>query len=397
MRRLLLISIFLPAVLLAETNTLLVLPFFNLSEKTDLAWIGESISETLRDAALGEGLLVLDRDAQRESYRRLSIRQSAHLTKASVIKVGQALDASRILYGEYEFHTVIGSLAGSRGTLRIAVRLMDLKRWTPDQEWTEMGPLENLAAMENRLAWQALSELAPAKKISEEEYRARRPALRVDAMESYIRGLQASTDDQKIRFFTRAARLDDNFCPPRFQLGQLYFSRKEYRGAADWLAQIKSESPHYYHANFLLGLCRYHNTDYAGAEKAFRLVAEAVPLNEVFNNLGAAEVRRDPAQALEDFRKALAGDASDPAYHFNVGYALWKKGEFDAAASSFRAVLERSPDDPDAAAMLERCLKQIGPHRGDSRTENIERIKDTYEETAFRQLRAELEPATKAK
>ena len=397
MRRLLLILLFLPAAFSAETDTLLVLPFFNLSEKSDLAWIGESISETLRDVAQGEGMLVLDREAQRESYRRLSIRQNARLTKASVIKVGQALDAARVLCGEYEFHTVIGSLAGSRGTLRISVRLMDLKRWTPAREWTEMGPLENLAAMEGRLAWQALGELAPAQKTSEEEFRARRPALRVDAMESYIRGLQASDEDQKIRFFTRAARLEEHFSPPRFQLGRLYVSRKEYRDAADWLAQVKPESPHYYHASFLLGLCRYYIADYPGAEKAFRLVAEAVPLNEVFNNLGAAEVRRDPAQALEDFRKALAGDASDPAYHFNVGYALWKKGEFAAAADSFRAVLDRTPDDALAIAMLGRCLKQAGARPGDSRTENIERLKDTYEETAFRQLRAELEPAAKAK
>jgi len=94
-------------------------------------------------------------------------------------------------------------------------------------------------------------------------------------MESYVRGLQADSGEQKMRYFTRAARLDENFSQPNFQLGLLYWSKKEQRGAAEWFARVKPASPQFHHASFLLGLCRYYLADHAGAEAAFRLVAEA--------------------------------------------------------------------------------------------------------------------------
>src|SRR5215468_5278048 len=85
-----------------RADTVLVLPFFNHSKNASLDWIGESISETVRDALASQNVLVLDRDDRLEGYRRLSLRPGAQLTRASVIKIGEVLDASRILYGYYE-------------------------------------------------------------------------------------------------------------------------------------------------------------------------------------------------------------------------------------------------------------------------------------------------------
>jgi tetratricopeptide (TPR) repeat protein len=147
---------------------------------------------------------------------------------------------------------------------------------------------------------------------------------------------------------------------------------------------------HYFEAQFLLGVCRYYTGDYAGAEKAFRLVSESVPLNEVFNDLGVAQSRRNGAQTLDSLKKAIEGDAADPDYHFNFAYALWKRGKFEDAAASFRAALDRNPADAEATVMLGRCLKRSGPRAGDPKSDGLERLKLNYEETAYRQLQAEL-------
>jgi len=117
-----------------------------------------------------------------------------------------------------------------------------------------------------------------------------------------------------------------------------------------------------------------------------------VPLNEVFNNLGAAQSRGNLPGALESFRKAQEGDSSDPIYQFNVGYALWKSGNFPAAAQNFRALLVRDPNDEQAAALLERCQRQSGPRPGETRTEGLERLKTNYQESAYWQLKAVLQP-----
>ena len=239
-------------------------------------------------------------------------------------------------------------------------------------------------------AWQTVQALAPKTAPSEEEFRSARPPLRVDAIESYIRGLLATTPERQHYFFTQAARLDARFSQPRFQLGRLHAQKKEYRAALGWLEHVDHTDSHYFEAQFLLGICRYYTGDYTGAEAAFRLVSEAVPLNEVFNNLGVAQSRRNEPQTLENLGKAVQGDSADPDYHFNLGYALWKRGEFESAAASFRAALDRNPGDTDATVFLGRCLIRSGPRTGDPKNDGLERLKLNYEETAYRQLQAEL-------
>jgi predicted Zn-dependent protease len=115
-----------------------------------------------------------------------------------------------------------------------------------------------------------------------------------------------------------------------------------------------------------------------------------LPLNEVYNNLGAALSRKNDPAAADNFRKALEGDDTDPDYWFNLGYSLWKQGKFTDAAEKFHAVLERSPEDADATAMLARCAKADGPKAGDQSQPARERIKTAFEDSAFRQLQAEL-------
>ncbi|MGD0201055.1 MAG: tetratricopeptide repeat protein [Bryobacteraceae bacterium] len=390
MQRLLLLAFLLCASLgAAPAGTVLVLPFFNQSRSENLDWISESLSQTVREALAARGILVLEREDRAEAYRRLSIRPKAALTHASVIKVAEALDATDVVYGQFDFSPGPDGVPAERGTLHIAVATLDMTRMRKGPEWVESGALEDLASLESHLAWQVLRFLDPETTPSEEEFLRERPQVRLDAMESYIRGLLAASPAQKHRYFTQAARLDERFSQPNFELGRLYWTSKDYRLAAEWFARVSAAGPRYLEASFLLGLCRYHLGDYAGAQRAFELVAASVPLNEVFNNLGAAQSRRNLPAALESFRKALEGDPADPDYHFNVGYALWKRGQFDAAAASFRAALDRNPDDAQATLMLGRCLQKAGPRLAEA-SSGLERVKLNYEEGAWRQLKAAL-------
>ena len=120
------------------------------------------------------------------------------------------------------------------------------------------------------------------------------------------------------------------------------------------------------------------------------MVAGEIPLNEVYNNLGAALSRKNDPAAGDNFKKALDGDEADPDYWFNLGYSLWRQSRFDLAATNFRAVLDRSPGDQEATIILGRCLKMDGPRANDPRGEGRERIKTAFEDSAYRQLQAEL-------
>jgi tetratricopeptide (TPR) repeat protein len=394
---------------MARADIVLVLPFFNESKTQNIDWIGESIAETIRESLSAQGVLVLSREDRLEAYRRLSVRANAVLTHASVIKLGEALDASQIIYGHFEISPAsppgtspetpaagaapngAGLAVSPRDSLHVSVRVLDLKHTRQGPDFEEIGALEDLASLETNLAWRCVKFLMPRTAISEQEFRRDRPPLRLDAVENYIRGLMASGPEQKHRLFTQAARLDPRFSAPNFQLGKMEWDKKNYDIAAGWLEKVNRADSHYFEAVFLLGLCRYYKADFGGAEKSFETVVATVPLSEVINDLGAAQSRALKPGALDNFRRALDGDSGDPDYYFNVGYALWKRGDFAQSAESFRALLDRAPEDAEAVVFLGRCLKKEGPRAGDPRSEGRERLKLNFEETAYRQLKAELE------
>lgn len=375
-------------------DTVAVLPLFNLDESksANLDWIGESVAETIHEALSISGLLVLPREDREEAYHRLSLRTGVILTKASVLKIGETLDAGQIVFGELRVAEA-DAPTNLKANLRLVVRVIDLKKLREGPEFSEGGPLENLSQMETKLAWLLLRQLAPGSAPSEDAFFHDRAPVRVDAMENYVRGLMASNDDQKMKLFTQAARLDDHFSQPNFQLGRMLFAKKDYKTAGQWLAKVSKGDSHFLEAAFLRGICKYYQSDFDGAIDQFRMVLDEIPLNEVFNNLGAALSRKNDPSATENFNKALEGDQADPDYWFNVGYSLWKQGKFALAADNFRAALDRASNDSEATIMLGRCLKMDGPHPGDPRSDGRERIKTAFEDSAFRQLQAELKSA----
>jgi tetratricopeptide (TPR) repeat protein len=387
MQRFLALAALLCGVMHAET--VLVLPFFNHTKSPNLAWIGESIAEAMQDSLASEGLLALSREDRLQGYRRESLRTGAEITLASIIKVGESLDASQAVYGYYELLPSEDG-AQSKGSLRITARLLDLKHTRQSRPFLEMGALEDLGAVQARLGWQVLQMLAPQTAPSEANFLKERPAVRLDALENYVRGLMAASPEQSQRFFMQAARLDAHYSQPCFQLGKVYWEKKDFKMAGSWLERVARADQHYLEAQFFLGLSRYHNGDFAAAARAFEVVAAAVPLNEVYNDLGAAQARvNDFTAAIASFRKALEGDSSDPDYHYNLGWALWRSGQAAAAVESFRAAAARNPSDSEATVMLGRALGS-GPRAADPKTDERLRLKTDYEEGAYRQLQAEL-------
>lgn len=376
-------------------DTAAVLPFLNKTPNTtNLDWIGESVAETVREAFGITGVMTLDRNEVQEAYSRLGLRPELALTEASMMKIGEALDAEQVVYGSFAF-TPPASGPLTTGSLRVTARVLDRRHMRAGPEFTETGALEDLATIEAHLAWRALTQIAPTMAPAEAEFRSLRSPIRLDAEENYVRGLLARSSDQKEKYFSQAAHLDPHFAHAYYQLGQIHYQRKEYKLAVAALEKVGLADIHSHEASFLLGLARFHTGDYKGAQQTFQMIAAAVPLSEVFNNLGAAECRANLQQAsVDDFRKALDGDANDPVYRFNLGYALWKKGDFTTAADSFRAVLDLDPNDPSAALLLPRCLKKQGPRSNpDPRLDNLERLKTNFEERAYMQLKSLLAPA----
>jgi tetratricopeptide (TPR) repeat protein len=215
--------------------------------------------------------------------------------------------------------------------------------------------------------------------------------IRLDAEESYIRGLLSSRGEQQKKWFIQANIIDSHFVGPIFELGKLVYEQKDYRQALVWFGRVPPTDSRYADARFRMGLSAYNVNDYTGAANYFREVAKTVPLNEVYNNLGAAEDQLNLASAKEDLRKAVEGDSNDMTYRFNLGAALLRDNSFDEAAKFLQAVVDHDPDDTQARTLLDRARRRefSPPH---TRPLAPARLKQNFDETAFRQLKAMLQP-----
>ncbi len=386
------LALILPLTLLAGAaaplagQSILLVPFANRTSSPKLDWIGESLAETVREGLGSHGLAVVTRQERQEAAQRLSLKLQAPLTRASVLRLGGEMGVRTVVHGEFAFTGAEGEAAVPRGRIEITARLINLPQGRMGPVMAESGLLSELATLQTRLAWRVLRTLRPEGSPTEEAFFRSHPPARLDAMENYIRGLLAASQEQQHRFFTQAARLDARFSPPRFQLGRIQWEKGSYQVAAEWLEQVGPADAHYYQARFLLGLSRYYSGDFARAAAAFEDVHAAYALPEIRNNLGIAQMQLNRPEAMESFTAAIQANPSDPDYLFNAGYLLWRSGDYGQAAERFRAVLERDPEDAEATLMLGRCIKQSAYRPGDPRAEALERLKENFDEVAARML-----------
>lgn len=373
----------------ASASTLLVLQFHNSSQYSDLNWVGESVAETLVSELSGANQIVLDRDARAEGLRRLSLRADAGYTKATIIRLGQSLDVDLICYGSYEINLPSPTAELKDSSVRISARFLDLRKMRDGPEISEAGKLADLTRLEEHLAWQTLKYVDPASNVPLDQFMSPAKLIRLDAEESYVRGLMSANPEQQEKWFLQASKLDPQFSNPAFELGRLQLKEKNYRQAINWLQRIPASDARYAEVRFKMGLAAFWAGDYNAANAYFHEVSKQFPLSEVYNNMGAAENEVNSPAAVDDFRRALEGDQSDTTYLFNLSLALVKHNQFDEAVKKLGVMLTQNPDDSEAQALLNRAV-QHDPTQAGSKGQVPERLKESFNETAFRQLKAVL-------
>lgn len=386
---------FLPFLLLltsaGQGATVLVLQFHNDSQHTDLNWVGESIAETLRVEFSANDGIVLSRNSRAEGLQRLGLRSDAQFTKATLIKLGQSLDVDYVCYGAYDVTLPSGSAELRESSLQIAAHLIDLRKMHDGPQFSEAGKLIDLSRLQEHLAWQYLKLLEPGANLPVEQFMTSQKFIRLDVQESYVRGLLSPSGEQRKKWFTQANIIDSHFVGPIFELGNLAYEQKDYRQAVIWFGRVPPSDFRHTGARFRMGLSAYNAGDYTGAANYFREVAKTVPLNEVYNNLGAAEEQGGLSSAVIDLRKAVEGDPNDMIYRFNLGVALLRTNAFDEAASMLQSVLDHDADDTQARALLDRARRrEFNPLN--ARPLAPPRLKQNFDETAYRQLKAMLQP-----
>jgi len=360
-------------------HTLVVIPFENASPTPGLAWLGESFSETFHQHLDSPILYVASRDERLRAYDRQGVPAGVHASRATLYRLAEQMDVDYAVLGSYSYD-------GER--LTASAQLLDMRAQKLSPAVTESAPLADVGRLQSALAWDLLSLIHADFSLPKEKYIASVAPVRLDALENYIRGMLATTAEEKVQHYREAVRLNPDYANAWLELGKTYYLQRAYEPAIAALGQVQPSSAVAREANFYLGLAAYAHGDFAKSDSAFQFVAARLPLAEVYNNLGVVAARRGQKKAVDYFESAIQNDPSDPDYHFNLGVTLTQSGDRAGAARELRATLDRRPNDAEAKMLLDYLSPTPGIIVPASTTSKIpfERIKRTYEEDAFRQM-----------
>jgi tetratricopeptide (TPR) repeat protein len=368
-------------------RTVLIVPFENVSSASGLEWLGESFPEMLHEQLNSPILYVASRDERLRAYDRQGIPANIQPARAILYRVAEQMDVDYVVFGSYRYND-------SDRSLTATAQLLDMRAQKLSPASTESATVADLGSLQSALAWDLLKLIRSDFSIAKDKYIASVPAMRSDAMESYIRGVLAATAAEKVQNYRNATRLSPAFARAWLELGKAHYAQHNYDLAMAALEQVPHPSSVSREANFYLGLSAYSRGDFAKSESAFEFLAVRMPLAEVYNNLGVVAARRGQKKAAEYFARAVHNDPSDADYHFNLGVTLLEAGDRSGAIREFRAALEHRPGDAEAKTLLDSLNPNPtnGPIVPSSANVKMpsERIKRNYDEDAFRQVNTQI-------
>jgi tetratricopeptide (TPR) repeat protein len=342
-------------------DTLLVFPFQNDSKIANVDWLGEGMSELTTERLEDRQLNVLSREDRLAVLEKMGLPDSARFSHATIIKIAAEADADVVVYGRFQSD-------GKTATLEARVLRLNPPSLSPPL--TETGAMQDLLKANARLTWQVLCTLdktrCPAQGTNRDEFSFSDPppSLHLDALENFVRGLAGSQDEERLRWLREAARLEPAWDRPAFELGQIYFKKRDCESALVWYSRVAPNRPDGPDASFASGVCHLVRNDAARAEAAFSGLIErtrktgekdSIPeLPEMHNNLGVARLRLGKwSEAGTEFDRASALDPGEADYLVNSAIAKLIGKQSAAAVAPLDRARKIDPDDKEAPPNLQ--------------------------------------------
>jgi len=349
-------------------ETLLVFPFENESRMANLDWLGEGLSELMAERLEDRGVNLLSREDRLATLERMGLPDSASFSHATIVKIAAEADADVVVYGRFQ---------SDGRTAILEARVLHLSPPSLSPPLTQTSAMQDLLRAQARLTWQILCALdkkeCPQQGASTDESSFSEPpaSLRLDALENFVQGIAASGDEERLRSLREAARLEPAWDRPAFELGQIYFNRRDCDSALVWYSRVPPNRPDGPEASFATGVCHLARNDAARADAAFSGLLErthktgqkdSLPeLPEMHNNLGVARLRLGKwNEAGTEFERASALDPDDADYCVNAALAKLIGKQAAAAVAPLERARTIDPDDKQAKALLIATLESLG-------------------------------------
>jgi tetratricopeptide (TPR) repeat protein len=345
---------------LPQEGIFLVFPFENVGTSARLDWIGEGLEELTIQQLSAAGQQVYSHAGRVNEMDRSGLPSSGKLSRATMLHIGQELDADYIVFGNY---------TSDGKTITISTRLLRVSPVTLLPVLEESDALGSLMELQTKLTWKLLGSSNHGYPFNLAEFSKLQKSLSLAAFEQYIRGLLANDDETRLRDLKEAARLEPDWPEPAFALGEVYFQRNDCGAALSWYAKVPATNARRVEATFASGVCRLRLGQPDKAEEVFSALEEDLRRNlvtgadlpEILNNLAIARARQDNfSSALTALGRARDIDPDEDDYPFNLGLLALQQKDLAAAETHFNDAAEREPDNAEDMAFLIYTLDKLG-------------------------------------
>lgn len=343
-----------PAAQVATAPRVLILPFSVQSAAAGSAvsgarewfWLGEGAAVSLTEGldALHAG--VISRDMRVAAFDRLQLPMSSTLTRATMIRVGEFVGASELVFGDVEVTDVV----------TVRARVVRLQTGQELSAVVEQGPAAEMLAVFDRASRRLAATMG--RPVTTGPAAARRQP--VDAFQNYIKGLLAPTPAAGQRFLEAALKQSPRDARVLTALWSVYTAEGASEKALAAAMAVPADSPLARKARFSAAVSLIDLKRLDGAFKELTALNTERPSALVSNALGVVQLRRasQPAAptAASFFGRAVEIEPGNTDYVFNLGYAHAIAGDAPAALSWLREAVRYDAALGDAHLVMSAVL-----------------------------------------
>lgn len=311
-------------------------------------WLGEAAAIALTDDLIALGVPAATRGDRVALYERLQLPMGAPLTRATVIRAGEAMGAVAVVVGEVRL----------ADRMVVRARVIDLSTGRQHPEATTEGGAADLFTAFERLA-RALSAVLPGGATPVSPPR-RAP---VESFENYVKGLVAAGPDVQVRFLEAALVQAPNAPRVLLALWRVRTAQGDHVRALDVAIRVPPDARERREARFLSALSLIALKRYDEAFRSLDVLYKEASAASVSDALGILQLRRGAAtggSATYFFNRAVDERPGDSDLAFNLGYAYALAGDASAAIYWLREVVRRQPADGPAHRVLSAMLAMQG-------------------------------------
>jgi predicted Zn-dependent protease len=364
-------------------DRLLVVPLENLERDPGLYWLSEGSAILLSEALNDLGATAITRADRVRAFDELHLPATAVLSRATVIKVGQLVGATRVIVG-----TLQRTTSANGDTLVVRARSVRLDTGRLEPEVTERDSLDRLVDLFARVAGRLQKRAPPGSR--------ERPPL--EAFENYVKGLLAQSPETQANFLDAALRRYPEYDRAHLALWEVRTEAGDHERALASARAVSRDSSLSRRARHAEALSLVELKRYDEAFDALTALQAAEPAAALLNNIGVVQIRRGwSAQSGKPayyFDRAIKADPHNPDLYFNLGYAYAIDNDPQAAIYWLRESVRRNPADAQAHFVLAAVLRSAGDTVEASREDDLARqLAARYEDLARHASEARRVPA----